>query len=162
MASDDRSEKLEIYKLMVEMADRVSQRRQASNSFYLTLNTLIFGGTAYVRVITDSHMLVIAICMAGIMASVLWASSISSYKTLNTAKFAVIHEMELGFSYRPFTEEWRRLDPDQDGIRHKPFHVTEVAVPRIFLGLYCFQVIVALPWRWIAACLAVDSSGSGF
>ncbi|RDD97660.1 hypothetical protein DTW92_07525 [Paracoccus pantotrophus] len=39
-------EVLEIYKMLVEMADRVSQRRQSANSFYLTVNTAIIGGAA--------------------------------------------------------------------------------------------------------------------
>jgi hypothetical protein len=33
---------LEQYKLYVEMADRISQRRGLTNTFFLTLNTAIF------------------------------------------------------------------------------------------------------------------------
>ena len=33
---------MEQYRLYVEMADRVSQRRALANSFFLTLNTAIF------------------------------------------------------------------------------------------------------------------------
>lgn len=138
--------KVELYKLIVEMADRVSQRRQAANSFYLTLNTLIFGSTAYVRTVDVPAPTIFALSTAGILASLLWSAGISSYKTLNTAKFSVIHEMEKSLHFQPFAEEWKRLDPDQDGIRHKPFHITESAVPRIFIGLYVFQILLAVKW----------------
>ncbi len=36
-----RADLLDIYKLYVEMADRISQRRQSANSFFLTLNSVI-------------------------------------------------------------------------------------------------------------------------
>jgi hypothetical protein len=138
--------KIELYKLIVEMADRVSQRRQAANSFYLTLNTLIFGSTAYVRTVDVPAPTVFALSTAGILASLLWSAGISSYKTLNTAKFSVIHEIEKTLHFQPFAEEWKRLDPDQDGIRHKPFHITESAVPRIFIGLYLFHILLTVNW----------------
>lgn len=139
--------KIELYKLMVEMADRVSQRRQAANSFYLTLNTLIFGSTAYVRTVEVAAPTIFALSVAGILASMLWSAGISSYKTLNTAKFAVIHDMESELHFQPFAQEWKKLDPDQDGIRHKPFHITESAVPRIFVALYLFQIVLAVDWK---------------
>ncbi|WP_150126063.1 hypothetical protein [Brevundimonas sp. LM2] len=132
---------------MVEMADRVSQRRQVANSFYLTLNTLIFGSTAYVRTSDVPAPTVFALSTAGILASLLWSAGISSYKTLNTAKFSVIHDMENELHFQPFAQEWKRLDPDQDGIRHKPFHITEAAVPRIFVALYLFQLVLAVDWK---------------
>ncbi|MEO0973262.1 MAG: hypothetical protein AAFX85_09215, partial [Pseudomonadota bacterium] len=37
-----RSAMLEQYKLYVEMTDRISQRRGAANTFFLTLNTAVF------------------------------------------------------------------------------------------------------------------------
>lgn len=151
--------KIELYKLMVEMADRVSQRRQAANSFYLTLNTLIFGSTAYVRTVELPAPTIFALSAAGILASALWSAGISSYKTLNTAKFSVIHEMENELHFQPFAQEWKKLDPDQDGIRHKPFHITESAVPRVFVALYLFQVVLAVDWKSALGWIAESAAG---
>lgn len=144
-SSEDRVERLEIYKLMVEMADRVSQRRQAANSFYLTINTLLIGGSSYLGSLNSESQSKIAISVCGILVSIYWLSSIESYKTLNTAKFDVINSIEKSFIVKPFTEEWEILDPDKDGIRHKPFHQTEKVVPKIFIALYIFQI----PWEVI-------------
>lgn len=148
-----RAEEIELFKLMVEMADRVSQRRQAANSFYLTLNTLIFGSSAYIRTSDSPFHVIIAVSLAGILASLLWIAGIDSYKTLNTAKFSVIQEMEKGLHFQPFGQEWRLLDPNQDGIRHRPFHVTELLVPRIFIGLYLAQIVFATPWLTVGKAL---------
>ena len=42
----DPAQLLEQYKLYVEMADRISQRRGAANTFFLTFNTAVVGALA--------------------------------------------------------------------------------------------------------------------
>jgi hypothetical protein len=115
----DRAERLELYKLMVEMADRVSQRRQVANSFYLSINTLLVGGSAYLGTTTASARTTLLISIAGVLVCTYWVKAIESYKTLNTAKFSIINEIETSLVIKPFTDEWSRLDPDGDGKRHK-------------------------------------------
>lgn len=129
----DRAERLELYKLMVEMADRVSQRRQVANSFYLSINTLLVGGSAYLGATTASTRTTLLVSLAGVMVCIYWIRAIESYKTLNTAKFSIINEIEDGLVIKPFTDEWAKLDPNGDGKRHKPFHETERFVPRVFV-----------------------------
>lgn len=138
---------LEIYKLLVEMADRVSQRRQSANSFYLTVNTAIIGGTAYLSQSIDSRLNIWAVSCAGIAICALWIRSIVSYKSLNAAKFEVITALEDRLPVSPFKDEWAILDVDGDGKRHKPFHKTEVLVPIIFMGVHSTQILSQIPWR---------------
>ncbi|PTL60796.1 hypothetical protein C7Y72_10570 [Paraconexibacter algicola] len=92
--------RLELYKLAVEMADRVSARRAVANSFFLTINTglvALVGGTT----------LRWYVAAAGIVFSLAWGLLLSSYRKLNTAKFAVITAMEVDFSRQLFSEEYR-------------------------------------------------------
>lgn len=138
------SELVEIYKLLIEMADRVSQRRQAANSFYLSVNTLLLGSSAYLLPSPQQVQGILVITVAGVAISVLWVWNILSYKTLNTAKFAVIQELEKSLSVQPYTDEWTRLDPEQDGERHTPFHKVEMFVPWVFLTAYVVQGGIAL------------------
>lgn len=151
--AEERLERLELYKLMVEMADKVSERRQAANNFYLSINTLLVGGLAYLGTREPGFTDVIFVSLVGILVSFYWIRSIESYKTLNAAKFNVINSIEKGFTVRPFTAEWAELDPDGDGKRHKPFHTTEKSVPKIFLVLYAFQAVNSLPWRQYVSIL---------
>lgn len=91
---------LELYKLAVEMADRVSARRATANGFFLTINTglvALVGGT-------NVRWYVAA---AGIVFSAAWWLLLKSYRKLNAAKFAVILEMEQGLSNRVFASEQR-------------------------------------------------------
>ena len=147
------AERFEIYKLLVEMADRVSQRRQAANSFYLSVSTLIVGGSAYLGTLKPAAWNVIVITIAGLAISALWIKNIVSYKTLNSAKFDVIHEVEKGLAIQPYADEWARLDPDGDGKRHRPFHKVEGIVPWVFIAVYAAQTLAIVPWRRIGAAL---------
>ncbi len=132
---------------MVEMADRVSQRRQAANSFYLSINTLLVGGSAYFGGGTSPIKTALLVALAGLLVCRYWSRSILSYKTLNTAKFQVINDMELSLVAQPFTDEWAKLDPDGDGKKHNSFYETEKFVPRVFVGIYAFQAVTAIPWQ---------------
>lgn len=154
----DRAERLELYKLMVEMADRVSQRRQAANTYYLSINTLLIGGSAYLGTTTFSIRNTLLISVAGLLVCLYWRRSITSYKTLNEAKFNVINDIETSLVIQPYTREWSLLDPDMDGKRHKPFHQTEKLVPKVFTAMYVFQALALVPWLalWQQLRLAVS------
>ena len=126
---ENETDLLEIYKLLVEMADRVSQRRQSANSFFLSVNTAIIGGAAYLSKSVFGQLETVAVSVAGIAICALWIRSVISYKTLNAAKFQVITKFEGYLPVSPFKDEWEILDVDGDGKKHKPFHQTEVLVP---------------------------------
>lgn len=145
----DKVERLEIYKLLIEMADRVSQRRQAANSFYLSANTLLVGGSAYLGTLEPSLRNVIVISVAGMAICALWVMNIMSYKTLNEAKFHVINDIELRLVEQPFHDEWKQLTPEQDKKRHRPFHKVEGIVPWVFIAVYGFQTLAVIPWEII-------------
>lgn len=138
------------YSLMVEMADRVSQRRQSANSFFLSINTALAGGASYLG-IKDTNGPVWALGVVGIAICLLWRRSIVSYKTLNEAKFEVIHQLEKLLPTQPYTDEWKIIDPDSGKGRHKPFHVTEMAVPLIFILVHAVQIAYTFPWQMFPA-----------
>jgi len=77
--SEYNSHVIEIYKLYVEMADRISTRRQLANSFFLSINTAIVAIVGYVRFgqigdaidfIGLSALLVLRFAMRGTVLSV--------------------------------------------------------------------------------------------
>lgn len=110
-------DKLEIYKLAVEMADRVSARRISANTFFLSINTTLLTliGFTYEKFEGDVGVLLVAISIAGIILSLTWLSSIRSYKRLNRAKFTVINELEKELPFQYFTDEWQSLKQQTSG-----------------------------------------------
>lgn len=145
-APSDIQQRLEVFKLLVEMADRVSQRRQAANSFYLTVNTAIVGATAYLATLHPHWLSGGVMSVAGLMVCIVWGWNILSYKTLNAAKWQVITEFEKSLAAQPFGDEWSRLDPTGRGKRHTPFHRVEILVPWIFGAVHMVQGLAAIPW----------------
>lgn len=144
---------LDIYKILVEMADRVSQRRQSANSFYLTVNTAIIGGAAYLSQSEFGHVGSLAVSAAGIAICFLWVRAVVSYKSLNAAKFEVITALEERLPVSPYKDEWAILDVDGDGKKHKPFHKTEMLVPIVFGLVHGAQFLARVPWEWIVSLL---------
>ena len=144
---------LEIYMMLVEMADRVSERRQSANSFYLSVNTAIIGGAAYLSQSAFGALGTLAVSAAGIAICFLWIRSVVSYKSLNAAKFEVITALEERLPVSPYKDEWAILDVDGDGKRHKPFHKTEILVPIVFMVVHAVQFLAQVPWHAIATLL---------
>lgn len=157
------SERLEIYKLLVEMADRVSQRRQAANNFFLSVNTLLVGGSALLRTMKLQGWNAIVIAIAGVAISVLWARSIASYASLNDAKFGVINDLENSLAVQPFHDEWARLHPAKEQgtkakKRHRPFHTVEVWIPWVFIMLYGVQIATSVSWGPVLTAISPAKS----
>jgi hypothetical protein len=147
----DRPAILEIYKLMVEMADRVSQRRQAANNFYLSVNTAIIGASVYLSAFHPSWISVLIMGLAGFCVSVLWIRNIQSYKELNEGKFHVITRLEQTLPISPYQDEWDFLHHGGRDKRYMPFHAVEILVPWVFVGVHLLQIVAAIPWKALAS-----------
>jgi hypothetical protein len=133
---------LELYKLAVEMTDRISARRATANGFFLTVNTALL---AFVS--TGPKNLLWLVVLGGIAISATWWALIKSYRDLNTAKFAVIMGMEEKLEARIFGDEWRKLKespPRSWGGRYIEFNVIERVVPIVFAVLYLVVFLKAV------------------
>ena len=142
---------LEIYRLAVDMADKVSFRRSAMNRFYLTLVSALF---AVLFVFFQQNgrestlpwapfyiwsfgllVLIIALCY-------LWILQIQSYKKLNQAKFKVIAEMEKQLPIAIYAEEEKIYKKD----KRIDFSDIEIWVPRIFIGVCFVLMFLSIFW----------------
>jgi hypothetical protein len=91
----------ELYKLAVEMADRISARRSVANSFFLTINT------GLVAVMGEADDLKWYLPVAGLLFCVTWWALLKSYRDLNSAKFQIILGMEERLPVRVYADEKR-------------------------------------------------------
>jgi hypothetical protein len=136
---------LEQYKLYVEMADRISARRQSANSYFLTINTVLLGFTGYVTPKDSSNYLWL-LGLAGIALCYSWYRLIRSYRDLNNAKFKVIHAIEKRLPLSPYDAEWEAMGQGKNPRLYKPFTHIETSVPWVFLMLHAFNVFRTLLW----------------
>lgn len=140
-----KSHLLEQYKLFVEMADRISARRQSANSFFLSVNTAIIVLVGYINFggqFASSYYWLVS--LAGIALCFMWYRLIRSYKDLNSAKFAVIHEMETELPVSPYDSEWEKVQRGTNKKLYLPFTHIEVYIPWVFLVIHGFVLIKAV------------------
>ena len=132
---------LEQYKLFVEMADRVSQRRDQSNRFYVTFVSAIAGllmvlsrfGTS-VNGIWPVVFLISG--LLGMALSFIWFLNIESYRTLNTAKFEIINDLEQQLPYQGYSKEWELLRPAIGSPKYLQLTRIEQLVPAVIILLF--------------------------
>lgn len=99
---------LEQYKLYVDSSKEISARRHNSNTFYLAINSALFGLSSYLSTINVKFVTLI-ICLTGVLISYFWRKNIHAYKQLNVAKFKVIHELEKQLPATLFEKEDEHL-----------------------------------------------------
>jgi hypothetical protein len=143
---------LDQYKLYVEMADRISSRRQSANSYFLTVNTALLSFVGYITTKDTSDYLWL-LGAVGIALSYLWYRLIRSYRDLNTAKFTVVHAIEKRLPLSPYDAEWEVMGRGKDPKRYKPFTHIETGVPWVFMVLHAFVLLRTLPWQTIRSWL---------
>lgn len=116
------------WKICVEMANSISQRRDTMNNIFVTLNLSIVTAASFAWNLKSIPLLV-----AGIAICILWISFIRNYKFLNDAKFSVINELEENLPYKPFLKEWNEL---KESKKYKEGTTLELWLPSIFIALY--------------------------
>ncbi len=147
---------LEQYKLYVEMADRISERRMQTNKFYISL---LSGLLALLSILVsvgglNQYLIFIIVSLLGIALCVLWHINIRSYRQLNSGKFKVIHEMEQFLPFPCYDREWEVLGEGKEKTKYLQLTRVEkyipviLAIPYIFLFLYTLaSLLIPLIWK---------------
>ncbi|MDX1554894.1 MAG: hypothetical protein R3212_02600 [Xanthomonadales bacterium] len=127
-----RSDYLTQYRDYVATADSISARRNAANSFFLTLNTAFLGARGYFEV--SGWETVIVQVLVGSLFSFVWWRMIQSYKALNTSKFTVIQLMEQNLPLASYSAEWfvHKNSPDS----RSSLSSIESWIPGLFILLH--------------------------
>ncbi|MBP7811823.1 MAG: hypothetical protein KA054_03205 [Candidatus Moranbacteria bacterium] len=131
----------EQYKLYIESAERISDRRQKANEFFLALNTAILSVTGFL--IGRGGDLIppffyILIGLGGVVICYFWYRIVRSYKGLNSGKFDVIHAVETKLPLSLYDSEWEILGRGNDRSKYWPFSHIELNIPWIFIVFHSF------------------------
>jgi len=138
-----------LYKIMVASSEALVGRRQAVNTFFLTMNGLLLTAIGlFIRGGSHGHgrleaagILVIAV--AGAALCFAWRSLIISFGQLNTGKFKIINEMERSLAASIFAAEWEALERGENHKVYRSFTSREIFVPVAFGLLYLVTVILS-------------------
>lgn len=132
-----RSHLFEQYKIFVESAEKISDRRQHANNYFITINTALisFIGLSFqIKILQDIGWALILLPFIGIAICVIFWYLLRSYKQINTGKFKVIHEIEQRLPLALYDYEWEILDRGENPKVYYPFSHIELHLPKV-LGI---------------------------
>lgn len=140
---------LEQYKLYVEMADRISQRRTSANTYFLSVNSAILAFVGFVTSGADpDYMWLLA--LAGCLLTMFWFNIVLSYRNLNSAKWQVIQDIEKRLPISPYDAEWDSVQRGNNPKLYRPITHIESWVPWIFFVLHFIVFMRTFPWSGFA------------
>jgi hypothetical protein len=109
----------EQYKLAVEMASRVTQQRQATNRFFITIISALAAayGVLFTGINQNGELVeAVRFVLPGVVVFItfLWSQSLKYSKALNSAKFTVINKIEERLPASVFRTEWNIMKEKGD------------------------------------------------
>lgn len=136
------------YRIFVEMADKISSRRNLANTFFLMLHTFLIASADLIFEkgprITNLWLNVFPL-IAVLALCYVWWRLIKSYRQLNSAKYKVIGEYERRLPSSPYwSAEWKALGKGHNPKLYKPLTDVENWVPVIFAILYVIRAIATI------------------
>ncbi|TRZ94941.1 hypothetical protein D4R78_05235 [bacterium] len=140
-----RSHLLAQYQLYVESAEKISDRRQNANNYFITINTVLvsfLGALFQVKLFGNILWVKSLIPVIGIIICVIFWYLLRSYKQLNTGKFKVIHEIEQRLPLALYDYEWHVLKEGKDKKTYYPFSHIEMIIPWVFGVIYLILAII--------------------
>lgn len=138
-AGSERGTLLEQYKLFVHSAEEISTRRASANNYLLSVNSLLVGVHAVGSALQPEARWQLALPVAGAILCASWWALIKGYRTVNAAKFQIIHELESELPRQPYKKEWALLST-----KYTPLSHVEQWIPAVFGGLYFGLLVLGL------------------
>lgn len=145
------TELLEQYRLFLDTSERLVERRQAVNNFYLSANTAIFSVVALIISLMDKNenkflgvilLAFVLLCLVGIVLGISWISILDSYGTLNSSKMKIISIIEKRLPISLFDSEWQVMSDKLNSRRYVSFTDSEKRLPKLFIALYILLILV--------------------
>ena len=141
---------IEQYKIYLESIEKISDRRQSANKFFLTINTVlisIIGLSFQNDFLKDILFFKLFIVFAGILFCIIFWFLIRAYKQLNTGKFKVLHKIESKLPLAIYEYEWEILGEGKNKKLYYPFSHIELLIPWLF-GVIYFVLLIIFICKW--------------
>lgn len=135
----------EQYKLYVESAEKISDRRQNANNYFITINTVLItllGLSFQVKFLEYIGWIRSLLAIVGIIICIIFWFLLRSYKQLNAGKFKVLHEIEQKLPLALYDYEWKILEEGKNKRVYYPFSHIELLIPWVFGLIYLVLAIV--------------------
>lgn len=143
---------LEIYKLHVNVANDISNRRVSVNRhFTFVISGLIVAFVALLSVEEGSagkqlmnkfqyfvDGCIIAVGGVGMVISIIWWLSVNTYLNANSVRYAVMKELEARLEFQFMGRAWELMGPSYKTKSYKDVAIVELILPIAFLSGFVF------------------------
>jgi len=133
---------------MVSSSEDLVSRRQAVNTFFLTMNGALLAAFGLIVKGAGADRLnavgIFVLAVAGAILCGAWRSLITSFGQLNRAKFQVINTIERYLNTAIYAAEWEALERGENPKVYRSFTSREIWVPNALLVLHILAALVAL------------------
>lgn len=134
---------IEIYKLQVQQANNISNRRTTTNRFYLLVMsalTVIFSALLQnldklpkdLVDIVSVEWIIVSLGILGITLSWIWCLSINAYLRVNSRKYKALDQLEDVLEYKFFKSEVGFLGEIEKGTTYWQRSLIELTTPGLF------------------------------
>lgn len=145
-SAEDIDTLLSQWQTCVEMANAVSERRDAMNNLFVTLNLAIVAAVSFIWDVKTVVLLV-----SGIIICAVWIYFIRNFRELNRAKFEVINKLEQRLPVPAFSDEWQSLKKSKkyiEGTKLEKF--LPFAFFALYIGVFVFMIFQRCSNRFIS------------
>jgi hypothetical protein len=136
------------YQLYVDSIEKISDRRQNANNYFLTINTVLFSVFSLMLknndCSSDVFLLELIFPIIGIIFCVIFWYLIRAYKQLNAGKFEILHKIEEKLPISIYKSEWLILGEGKNKKLYYPFSHIELFIPWVFGFMYAIIAIFSL------------------
>jgi hypothetical protein len=144
---------LEQYKAKLTDLGNLGTRQTAMTTYYVSILSALLGVLAFKDrpLAAVDPIIVLAVCVPGILVSILWFTGVSFFRTLFRAKIRVLEELEKSLPAQTFKTEFAMM---KEGGRSSWLYF-ERLVPVVFAVVFA-GIVVSRFWRpvlRIANCL---------
>jgi len=138
----------DLYKMMVQSSESLVSRRQAVNTFFLTMNGALLTASGLIVKSSGNNGLsawgLAVLTLAGAILCLAWRSLITSFGQLNRGKFRVINALERYLKASVYAAEWEALDRGENPKVYRSFTSREIWVPNALAALFVLATIGAV------------------
>ncbi|MDA8335094.1 MAG: hypothetical protein M0Z41_08920 [Peptococcaceae bacterium] len=135
---------MEQYKLYVNMADKVSGRRDNINKLFLGIMTILLGGVGVSLNSGKATPFPLVVSVMGMLFCYIWHQIINSYRQLNSGKYRIVHQIEDKLPVKPYDAEWEALGKGKDPELYVPISHVEERIPILFGVAYAVIAVISI------------------
>jgi hypothetical protein len=139
----------EQYKMLVDSAQRIEERRGGSNGIFIGINTILVSVLLHTEQLSKMQFgdmfLAAFLALIGILISWDWLKVISSYKNLNSLNYTLMKSFENILPTRVFSLRGKIENEQQDSKlsnRANIILISENLLPKTFLVIYSVYLLM--------------------